>query len=160
MFLYLSLSLSIFLDVSSYIIKLGDNKPCILAQNHTENSKLVFDSKCYGSNFMFRFGKQNSLVHTASGLCLGMTGNSTAILTSNCTDNAFDYKRIQQNAFKGFNLIVKHRRSGKCVRFKRDKATHHIKVSLRKCGDIFQILLILTRNGERYYFISNSRLNP
>ena len=145
------------------MIKLGDNKPCLLPQNDLQNitdgTKLIFSSQCSGNNFMFRFGDQNSLVHTASGLCLSMDANSTAILSKNCREDIFEYKRLPRGDSDSVNLIVKHKKSGKCVRLKRDKATHHIKVSLRKCGDIFQILLVLTKSGryisfQESYFIA------
>ena len=146
-------NLSFYLtDISSYIIKLGENKPCILPEtgheNITDGTELIFDSQCAGTNFMFRFGQQKPLFHSMSGLCLGMNNNSTAILSSNCSENSFEYKRIAGKGFENFNLIVKHKSTGKCVRFKRDKETHRIKVALRKCGDIFQMLLVLTRNGK------------
>ena len=138
-------------DVSSYIIKLGDNKPCILPEhnlaNITDGTELVFSSKCAGTNFMFRFNEQNSLVHSISGFCLNMNKNSTAILTSNCSESAFEYKRISRGAFDSFNLIVKHIKTGRCVRFKREKGTQRIVISLRRCGDIFQMLLVLTKSG-------------
>jgi len=138
-------------DVSSYIIKLGENKPCILPEtghdNITDGTELIFDSHCAGTNFMFRFGQKGPLVHSMSGLCLGMNNNLTAILSSNCSESSFEYKRIAGKGFENFNLIVKHKSTGKCVRFKRDKETHRIKVSLRKCGDIFQMLLVLIKNG-------------
>ena len=139
------------IDISSYIIKLGDNKPCISPRNNFENvtsgAELTFSADCSGTDFLFRFNEQNSLFHSMSGLCLSANENSTAILSSNCLENSFEYKRIPREAFGSFNLIVKHRKTGKCVRFKRERGTHRIKLSLRKCGDIFQMLLVLTRSG-------------
>ena len=103
---------------------------------------------------MFRLNGDNALVHTLSGYCLGANENSTAVLTKNCQNNKFIYQTIVRGGSHNSNLIIKHKASGKCVRLKRGKNIDGIAVVLRKCGDISQILLVLTKTGKHGLFLS------
>ena len=103
---------------------------------------------------MFRLDGENALVHTLSGYCLGADENSTAVLTKNCKSNKFIYQRIVRGGSHNSNLIIKHKANGKCVRLKRGKNKEGITVVLRKCGDISQILLVLTKTGKHGLLLS------
>ena len=147
----------IFTDVSSYVVRIGNKKPCIVplqnAGNITKDVQLTVDSECSGKNFMFHLLQDTALVHTLSGYCFGLGPNSTAILTKSCRGSRFTYQTIVRRASENNNMIIKDTITNKCIRLKRSKNKQDVNVIFKKCSDISQILMVLSKTGMHRVFI-------
>ncbi len=96
---------------------------------------------------MFQLKDEAVMVHTLSGYCLDMSRNATAVLRRDCSQSRFRYQRIGGTGSTN-NFIIKDEVTKMCVRLKRAKNKLNVKVVLKKCNDIFQILLILSKTGN------------
>eukprot|EP00794_Sanderia_malayensis_P003344 gene3344-3833_t len=138
-------------DVSSYVIKLGSTKPCLRpvksGRNITDGTALTYDSKCSGTDFMFQLKDNVILMHTLSGYCLDVSSNFTATLSSTCQRSRFTYQRINRGASQNSNFIIKDKLTNRCIRLRRSKNKRDVDVIFKKCSDISQILLILSKTG-------------